>query len=78
MFHDFINLFYPKICYSCETVLLMHEHIICTQCLHALPIKHNHTDNANATKKVFYGGVEIQQATSLLLFEKKESTATYS
>lgn len=71
MFHDLLNLFYPKICYSCEAILLKNEKIICTQCLHELPVTNNHLENENATKKVFYGRVNIQNATSLFLFEKK-------
>ncbi|HET8753236.1 MAG TPA: phosphoribosyltransferase family protein, partial [Salinimicrobium sp.] len=71
MFHDLLNLFYPKICYSCEAILLKNENIICTRCLHELPVTNYHLENENPTKKVFYGRVNVENATSLLLFEKK-------
>lgn len=71
MFHDLINLFYPQFCNSCDTILHRNEAIICTKCLHDLPVLPYHLDNANATHKVFYGRLELENATSLLLFEKK-------
>lgn len=71
MFHDLISLFYPKICYSCEAILLKNENIICTKCLHELPVTNYHLENENPTEKVFYGRVNVENATSLFLFEKK-------
>ncbi|MDR9455948.1 MAG: phosphoribosyltransferase family protein [Salegentibacter sp.] len=71
MFHDLLNLFYPKICNCCETELVTHETIICTSCLHELPLTNFHLDNENTTKKVFSGRLSIENATSLLYFKKK-------
>ena len=71
MFHDFINLLYPKLCNSCGVALLSNENVICTKCLHELPLTYYHLENENAVKKVFYGRLDIESATSFLLFEKK-------
>ncbi|WP_372917422.1 ComF family protein [Salegentibacter sp.] len=71
MFHDLLNLFYPKICNCCETELVSHEKIVCTTCLHQLPLTNFHLDNENTTKKVFSGRLSIENATSLLYFKKK-------
>lgn len=71
MFQDLLNLFYPKICNCCETELLSHEQIVCTTCLHKLPLTNFHLDNENTTKKVFSGRLSIENATSLLYFKKK-------
>ena len=71
MFHDFINLLYPRFCQSCQKTLLKNENVICTSCLHELPVTNYQADNENATSKVFYGRIKIEHATSLLLFEKK-------
>ena len=71
MFRDLLNLFYPKVCNCCETELVAHEQIICTSCLHKLPLTNFHLDNENATKKVFSGRLSIENATSLLYFKKK-------
>lgn len=71
MFYDFINLFYPKVCQICETTLLKNQNIICARCLHNLPLTHYYLHNDNPVKKVFYGRVAIENATSLFLFNKK-------
>ena len=71
MFHDFINLFYPKTCNCCERPLLDHEKVICTSCLHQLPLTNFQPNNENQADKVFYGRAEINAAYALLLFRKK-------
>lgn len=71
MFHDLINLFYPKICNCCEKELVKNEKVVCTLCLHKLPVTNFHSDNDNTVKKVFYGRLSIENATSLLYFRKK-------
>lgn len=47
------------------------ERVICTNCRHELPITNFPLDNENPVQKVFYGRVELEYATSLLLFQKK-------
>ncbi|MFV8225532.1 ComF family protein [Christiangramia aquimixticola] len=71
MFHDFVNLLYPSVCHICEAELLKNEKVICTSCLHDLPVTNFHLDNENPVRKVFYGRVKIEKATSLLHFRKK-------
>ncbi len=71
MFHDFIDLLYPRICHICEAELLKNEKLLCTSCLHDLPVTSYHLDNENPVKKVFYGRVKIEKATALLHFRKK-------
>ena len=71
MFHDFINLLYPKICNCCEAELLNNERVICTCCLHELPLTNYHLENENPVKKVFYGRLEVVSATAFLHFARK-------
>lgn len=71
MFHDFVNLLYPTVCHICEAELLKNEQILCTSCIHDLPVTSYHLDNENLVKKLFYGRVKIEKATSLLHFRKK-------
>lgn len=73
MFHELINLFYPKICQICDDPLLKNERVICLKCLHELPVTNYHLNNDNPVKKVFYGRVPMENATSLLIFKKKGS-----
>lgn len=73
MFHDLLNLFYPKICQICENILVKNERIICTSCLHELPVINFQDNNENPVEKVFYGRMKVENATALLLFHKKGS-----
>jgi len=66
-----VNLFFPKVCYTCDNELLDFENYVCTKCRHDLPITNFHFDNNNAVKKVLYGRVKVENATSLLRFENK-------
>ncbi|WP_026836695.1 ComF family protein [Gillisia sp. JM1] len=73
MFQDLINLFYPNICQICDAELYKNQNILCTNCVNELPITNFHLDNENPVKKVFYGRVPIENATSLLVFKKKSN-----
>ena len=70
MFHDFLNLLYPRFCQACAVSLLRNENVICTECLHKLPAVPNRDHNDNPVFKVFYGRINLVSATSLLKFEK--------
>ncbi|MFD0977442.1 ComF family protein [Salinimicrobium gaetbulicola] len=74
MFHDLLDLLFPRLCNFCETALLPSETVLCTDCLHTLPTLQNHLEPDNETDKIFYGRIPIENATSLLLFEKKGIT----
>ena len=71
MFHDLVSLFYPRACNCCSIELAKNEKIVCTTCLHELPVTNYHIYNENPAKKVFHGRAEIENATSLLFFRKK-------
>jgi ComF family protein len=71
MFHDFLNLLYPKLCHACEDSLKTNEKVLCTSCVHALPIADHHLEKDNPVEKIFYGRIPVENATALLLFEKK-------
>lgn len=71
MFHDFLNLLYPRLCYGCDSSLGTNEPVLCTSCLHALPIAPGYVEKDNPVEKIFYGRIPVENATSLLLFEKK-------
>ena len=71
MIKNLLNLFFPKLCFGCSLFLVDNEDYVCTKCRHDLPVTNFHFNNSNTVEKVFYGRVKIEQATSLLLFEKK-------
>jgi ComF family protein len=71
LLNHLINVFFPKVCFGCLNILSDNEHLICTSCRHDLPLTNYHFNNIDSLKKIFYGRVHIENATALLLFEKK-------
>ena len=68
---NLINLFLPKVCYSCNHLLTDNEKYICTDCRHDLPVANFHFNKDDFVLKIFYGRIKIEQATALLRFKKK-------
>lgn len=68
--NDIKSLFFPEICLGCNYFLLSGEKTICTKCRHVLPVTNFHTIEENPVKKVFYGRVAIENATSFMWFHK--------
>lgn len=71
MINDFFNLIFPKICFSCNDVLLKHEEVICTSCQFSLPKTNYHLDKENPLNKIFWGRVDVKNVSSFYLFKKK-------
>lgn len=71
VFNSIINLFFPKVCSGCRSVLMTNETVLCTNCRHELPLTQYHLDSENEAVKKFYGKVEIEHASALLYFIKK-------
>ena len=74
MFKALFNIFFPKVCYSCQDILADGEQTLCTVCRHKLPVTQFHFNADETVSKIFYGRVKIEQATALLRFEKKGMT----
>lgn len=68
---NIVNLFFPKVCYTCNNHLNDNEQYICTACRHDLPVTNFHFNQDEFVSKVFYGRIKIEHATALLRFEKK-------
>jgi ComF family protein len=68
---NLLNLFFPVVCEACNNVLGDNESVICTSCRHHLPVTNCHFEDAKDVKKVVYGRVKLENATSLLHFSKK-------
>lgn len=71
LFLDIYNLFYPELCLSCSEQLTDNEKIICTKCNLELPLTNFSNLENNPLKNTFKGRIDIQNATSLLLYHKK-------
>ena len=70
---SFIKLFFPEVCCICDRGLLTHEQIICSVCKHGLPLTNFHQYNKNPVELTFWGRVDIQKATSFLLYTKGDT-----
>lgn len=67
-FHDFIFLFFPKLCLGCKQTLVAQEDYICTLCQYSLPYTHFHLDKNNRAAKKLWGRVPIEAAASYFYF----------
>jgi len=71
MFHDFLNLLFPKVCAGCKAFLLKNEEVICTVCRHEIPLSQFHLNTENIAFKMFYGRIPVEFVSPMLLFHKK-------
>lgn len=69
-----LNLLFPKHCNGCKKILATNEKVICTQCIHELPLACHHRNNHQAMKQVFFGRFPLENATALLQFQKRGIT----
>lgn len=70
MLSSLINLFFPKICHACNTILKDNELDICVVCRHELPLTNYHFERPETVKKIFCGRVHLEAATALFYFHK--------
>jgi len=73
-FTDFINLFFPRTCTICSRTLHLHENYICKYCLSDLPKTNFHKAKLNPVYYTFLGRVNIESATSYLIYTKENKT----
>ncbi len=68
--HSFFNLLFPRVCVACSNVLAGNEEYICTNCLARLAQTRFWKMEMNPISKIFWGRVQLENATSFLYFEK--------
>lgn len=71
MLKNIINLFFPKACAGCDSLLVSNENTICTLCRHHIAITNHHLNPENEAFKKFYGRIPIEYASAHLYFHKK-------
>lgn len=71
MLQHLLNLFFPKSCAGCYTILLSDEKVICTQCRHEIPLTNQHLIVDNEIMQKFYGRIPLEFGAALLYFHKK-------
>lgn len=64
------ELFYPNLCIVCSDRLVSQEKFLCMHCWHDLPVTNFHLLPDNKVAKLFWGRVQIENATSFFAFNK--------
>ncbi|MCF8366092.1 MAG: ComF family protein [Bacteroidales bacterium] len=70
LIHDFIDLFFPRVCEGCGNLLFRNEETICTRCLVALPKTNFHKYPDNPVMETFWGRIKLESASSFLYYSK--------
>jgi ComF family protein len=68
--NDFISLFFPRLCLTCESPISGNESVICTNCRASLPETGFHRNRKNPVEELFYGRLRVEKAMSLLFFDR--------
>ncbi len=71
MIQSVLNLFFPKACAGCNSILLSDEKVICTSCRHEIPLTNHHKTINNEAFNKFYGRIDLEFAAAMLYFHKK-------
>jgi len=69
-YEDVLNIFYPRLCLTCENLLLPSEDIICHSCLSQIDFTHFDFKPDNPVFNRLSTIVPVKKATSLFLFDK--------
>nr|WP_294904424.1 phosphoribosyltransferase family protein [uncultured Lacibacter sp.] len=71
LFDDFVRMLYPHNCAGCGSDLLETDQPICIHCYTNLPETNFAALPANPIEKIFYGRLDIEQATAGYYFSKR-------
>ena len=66
-----LNLLFPKVCSACSELLNHGASVLCASCRHNVPTALFHKTGDKRMHHIFYGRLPIEEATALLLFQKK-------
>lgn len=64
------ELLFPRLCVVCNNRLIEQEQWVCLHCLHHIPRTNFHLEPENPVAHLFYGRVQVEQATSFFYFKK--------
>ncbi len=68
---NIFDIFFPKVCLSCDAMLASNEEVLCVTCRHDLPLTNFSFEPNNLVEKSFYGKYPIQNGTALFYFYKQ-------
>ena len=68
--YDLAELFFPTLCITCGDRLISQEKFLCMNCWHDLPVTNFHLNSENKVAQLFWGRVQIENATSFFSYKK--------
>lgn len=69
-FKNLADLFYPILCITCGDRLAKQEQFLCLHCWSDLPVTNFHFTSDNRVVKLFWGRVQIENATAFYAYNK--------
>ncbi len=69
-FNSLLEFLYPTLCISCGNRLVTQERFLCIDCWHDLPVTNFHFHTDNKVAQLFWGRVEIENATAFFAYNK--------
>lgn len=69
-FNDFIELFFPSLCITCGNRSEGNDNNICFDCWQDLPVTNFHMNCENKVTQLFWGRVQIENASSYFSYKK--------
>ena len=64
------DVFFPRICPVCHSVLNSNERYVCIGCIDDIPVTHLHREPFNQVEQLLAGKVRIHRASSLFYYTK--------
>ena len=67
---NLLELFFPTLCVACGNRLVTQEKFLCIGCWHDLPVTNFHFDTENKVARLFWGRVQLENATAFFAYNK--------
>ena len=67
---DILELLFPSLCITCGERLITQEKHVCFQCWNDLPVTNFQNDPSNKVAQLFWGRVQLENATSFFSYRK--------
>lgn len=67
---NLLEFFFPTLCVTCGNRLISQENFLCIDCWHDLPVTNFHLRNGNKVEQLFWGRIQIENATAFFAFNK--------
>lgn len=69
-YQDVLEFFFPMLCVTCGNRLVRQEKFLCIDCWSDLPVTNFHLNHENKVAQLFWGRVNIENATSFFAYNK--------